>query len=486
MTLQPLLEPGWLNALLPEMVLIGGGILLMLLEVFAPRMRGAFASLALLVLLAAGFAELSVIGGLYFGGTYELSPITRIFDFTFLLAALLATMFSRDYLQREQIEGGEFYTLMLWGTVGMMMMAKGLDLLVVILGLEILSICIFVLVGYNRRATISNEAALKYFLMGAFATGFILYGTALFFGATGSTNVTNLGQFLATNPSTPMLTIAFVLLIGGIGFKLALAPFHAWAPDVYQGAPTPVAAWLSVAPKAATLIALVRILSAALPMSVAANWNQILAVLAIASMVIGNFVAIAQRDLKRMLAYSGIAHVGYMTIALVTLRDESVAAIAVYAITYVLMNIGAFGVVSLLQKSQNEPQTLDDVAGLGFRRPYYGLALAVCMFSLSGLPPTAGFISKFYVFRVAIESGDTWLAIIAIFTSIVSVYYYLRVVYYLYMKEPAAADITPTSVSPFAAGALAISMIGILMIGVFPTPLFETALRAAATLIHGQ
>ena len=486
MTLQPLLEPGWVNAILPELVLVTGGILLMLLEVFAPRARGTFGPLAVLILITANFAEFMVIGGTYFGGTYELSGITRIFDFTFILAAILAAMFSRDYLQREGIEAGEFYALLLWGTVGMMMMSKGLDLLVVILGLELLSICIFVLVGFNWKAPISNEAALKYFLMGAFATGFILYGTALFYGASGSTNVEALARYVATAEASPMLTIGFVLLLGGIGFKLALAPFHAWAPDVYQGAPTPVAAWLSVAPKAATLIALARILSATLPLSIEGHWNQILAFLAIASMVVGNLVAVAQRDLKRMLAYSGIAHVGYMTVALVTLRDESVAAIAVYVITYALMNIGAFGVISLLQKSQNEAQTLDDVAGLGFRRPYYGLALAICMFSLSGLPPTAGFISKFYIFRVAIESGDINLAIIAILTSIVSVYYYLRVVYYLYMKEPAAEDITPTVGTPFAAGALAISMIGILMIGIFPTPLFQTAVRAAAMLFNGR
>jgi NADH-quinone oxidoreductase subunit N len=486
MILQPLLEPGWVNAILPELVLIGGGILLILLEAFSPRMRGIFAPLAVIALIATALAEFMVVPGVFFGGTYELSPITRLFDFTFLLAALLAVMFSRDYLRREQIESGEFYALLLWGSVGMMMMAKGLDLLVVILGLEILSICIFVLVAFNRFASISNEASLKYFLMGAFATGFILYGTALFYGATGSTNVRDLARFTAEmEGSNVLLTIGFILLIGGIGFKLALAPFHAWAPDVYQGAPTPVAAWLSVAPKAATLIALVRILYATMPASIAGNWDQILAVMAIASMVIGNLVAIAQRDLKRMLAYSGIAHVGYMTIALVTLRDESVAAIAVYAITYALMNIGAFGVVSLLQKSQNEAQTLDDIAGLGFRRPYYGLALAVCMFSLSGLPPTAGFIAKFYIFRVAIESGDLGLAIIAILTSIVSVYYYLRVVYFLYMKEP-ADEVVGTAGGPFAAGALAISMIGILLIGIFPTPLFQNAVRAAAILFHGQ
>src|SRR5712692_8708763 len=221
----------------------------------------------------------------------------------------------------------------MWGTVGMMMMAKGLDLLIVVLGLELLSICIFVLTGYHRRISISNEASLKYFLMGAFATGFILYGTALFYGATQSTNFAEMGRVFATaNPRDPLLSIAFVLLMSGLGFKLAVAPFHGWAPDVYQGAPSPVAGWLSVAPKAATLIALIRLLAAMLPLLQHAAWLKMIAALAILSMIIGNAVAIAQRDLKRMLAYSGIAHVGYMLIALLTLRDDGVAAVAVYTI----------------------------------------------------------------------------------------------------------------------------------------------------------
>jgi len=260
--------------------------------------------------------------------------------------------------------------------VGMMMMAKGLDLLIIILGLEILSVCIFVLVGYHRRMPVSNEASLKYFLMGAFATGFILYGTALFYGATGSTNIHNMGRWFASNDATPLLTIAFVLMMSGFGFKLALAPFHPWAPDVYQGAPTPVAGWLSVAPKAATLIALVRLFEAMAPVLPTVNWMSMVAALSILSMIVGNAVAIVQRDLKRMLAYSGIAHVGYMMIALLTIRDDSVAAVAVYTIVYALMNIGAFGVVSLLIKNENDPHTLDDIAGLGFRRKFYGLALA--------------------------------------------------------------------------------------------------------------
>jgi NADH-quinone oxidoreductase subunit N len=482
--IQPLLESGWVNAILPEIVLVVGGLLLLMIEAFSDRTSRAIAGpLAVIILIGATWAQNFSVGGTFFGGTYEISGITRVFDLTFLLAAILASLFAREYLEREGIDSGEFYALLLWGTVGMMMMAKGLDLLIVILGLEILSVCIFVLVGYHRRLPVSNEASLKYFLMGAFATGFILYGTALVYGATQSTHIEGIRTFFAsvTSPN-PLLTIAFVLLLAGFGFKLALAPFHPWAPDVYQGAPTPVAGWLSVAPKAATIIALARLLDAMTPVLQRAQWTLMLAALAVLSMIVGNAVAIVQRDLKRMLAYSGIAHVGYMMIAMLTVRDDSVAAVAVYAITYALMNIGAFGVVSLLVKNQNDPQTLDDIAGLGFRRPFYGLAMAVCMFSLSGLPPTAGFISKFYIFKTAIESGHTTVAFIGILTSIVSVYYYLRVVYYLYMKEATHAVPVPVS-GVFATGALAISMIGILLIGVFPTPLFTMASNAARELL---
>ena len=482
MNLHPLIEQGWMNAILPELILSVAGMILILVDAFAPRAKAVLAPLTIILVTIAAWSENLVKGGTFFGGTYEISAITRVFDITFFLATMLATLFARDYLDRERIEGGEFYALLLWGAVGMMMMAKGLDLLIIVLGLEILSLCIFVLCGYHRRLAVANEASLKYFLMGAFATGFILYGTALFYGATQSTNITKMGQWFATGTATPILTIAFVLLMSGFGFKLALAPFHPWAPDVYQGAPTPVAGWLSVAPKAATLIALVRIFASMMPTFHLARWSTMVATLSVLSMIIGNAVAIAQRDLKRMLAYSGIAHVGYMLIAMLSVRDQSVAAVTVYVITYALMNIGAFGVVSMLAKNQNDPQTLDDIAGLGFRRPFYGLALTICMFSLSGLPPTAGFIAKFYVFKTAVDSGYTGIALVGILTSIVSVYYYLRVVYYLYMKEAPEGYAVPVA-GMFATGALAISMIGIFVIGIFPTPLFEMAGAAAHALL---
>src|ERR1041385_6577000 len=482
MTITPL-PPGWITAILPELILSVAGMLLILFDVFVPRARAVIPALAVIDLLIAFWSEMAVDGGTYFAGTYQISNITRVFDIVFLLAAILAALFAADYLERERLQSGEFYALLMWGTVGMMMMAKGLDLLVVILGLELLSICSCILVGFHRRIAVSNEASLKYFLMGAFATGFVLYGTALFYGATQSTRFDAMARYFATADATnPLLTVAFVLLMAGLGFKLAVAPFHGWAPDVYQGAPSPVSGWLSVAPKAATLIALVRIFAAMTPTFHLARWSSMVAALSVLSMIIGNFVAIAQRDLKRMLAYSGIAHVGYMLIAMLSVRDQSVAAVTVYVITYALMNIGAFGVVSMLAKNQNDPQTLGDVAGLGFRRPFYGLALTICMFSLSGLPPTAGFIAKFYVFKTAVDSGYTGIALVGILTSIVSVYYYLRVVYYLYMKEAPEGYAVPVS-GMFATGALAISMIGIFVIGIFPTPLFEMAGAAAHALL---
>lgn len=485
MTLTPL-ESNWLTAILPELILSVAGMMLILFDVFIPRARAVIPALAVIDLLAAFWSELFVDGGTYFAATYQISNVTRVFDIVFLLAAILAALFAADYLERERLQSGEFYALLMWATVGMMMMAKGLDLLVVILGLELLSICIFILVGYHRRIPVSNEASLKYFLMGAFATGFVLYGTALFYGATQSTNFAVMARWFATanaqQSSSPLLTIAFVLLMSGLGFKLAVAPFHGWAPDVYQGAPSPVAGWLSVAPKAATLIALIRIFGAMTPVIEHAAWLKMVAALSILSMILGNAVAIAQRDLKRMLAYSGIAHVGYMLIALLSLGPDAVAAIAVYTVTYALMNIGAFGVVSMLAKNQNDPQTLDDIAGLGFRRPFVGVALMVCMFSLSGLPPTAGFIAKFFIFKTAIDAGHTTIALIGILTSIVSVYYYLRVVYYLYMKEAPDGDmVLPGSV--FATSALAISVIGILFIGMHPTPLLAIAGAAARSLL---
>lgn len=486
MTLNPVLEPNWMAAIAPEIILSVAGLVLILLEAFTPRLRSAFSTLTLISLVTATAIEWDIVTGVFFGGSYASTGLTRIFDLAFLIAAILVTMLSHDFLNRHSVQAGEYYALLLWSTVGMMMMAKGVDLLVIVLGLELLSICLFVLLGYLRRMTLSTESSLKYFLMGAFATGFILYGTALFYGQTGSTNVREIASWIAAQPElSPMTTVAFVLFMAGIGFKLSLVPFHGWAPDVYQGAPTPVAAWLSTAPKAATFLALIHLLAGIIPVADVPGWTQLLGALSVMSMILGNLVATAQRDLKRMLAYSGIAHVGYMTIAIMVLGDEAAASVAVYAVVYALMNIGAFGVVALLDKHQNEPQTLNDIAGLGFRKPLHGIALTVFMLSLAGIPPTAGFAAKFFVFKVALESGAITIAVIGILTSIVSVFYYLRVVYYMYMRE--ADDATPALISGFFGnGALALAAIGVLVLGIMPGPLFDAARDAAQLLFQSR
>lgn len=484
MTLNPLLEPNWLSAISPEIVLALSGLALILLDAFGPKLRQAFSTLTVIAIIGTGAAEMNAAIGSFFGGTYVSTPLTRIFAFAFLVAVLLVTLLSHEFLDRHGVQSGEYYALLLWSTMGMYMMAKGTDLLIIILGLELLSICLFVLLGYLRRVSISTESSLKYFLMGAFATGFILYGTALFYGQTGSTNVREIAAWVVMQQQMPAaMTVAFILFMTGVGFKLSLAPFHAWAPDVYQGAPTPVAAFLSTAPKAATFLALIHLLAGIMPAAEMASWTRLLGALAILSMILGNLVATAQRDLKRMLAYSGIAHVGYMTIAIMVLRQDAAAAVALYALVYALMNIGAFGVIALLDKQQSESQTLSDIAGLGFRRPMHAAALTIFMLSLAGIPPTAGFAAKFYVFKTALESGAITIAVIGILTSIVSVFYYLRVVYYMYMRE--ADEATPlTAAGIFSNSAVAIAAVAIMVIGILPGPFLDAARTAAQSLFQ--
>ena len=479
MTLHPLIEPGWVNAILPELILTGGGILLMLVAAFAPRLRQATAPLALIVFIAAAWSENLVRAGRFFGGTYEVSGITRIFDITFLLAAMLATLFAREYLERENIESGEFYALLMWATVGMMMMAKGLDLLIVILGLELLSICIFVLVGYHRRIPISNEASLKYFLMGAFATGFILYGTALFYGSTRSTNFAEMSRVFATaNPSDPMLTIAFVLLMSGFGFKLAVAPFHGWAPDVYQGAPTPVAGWLSVAPKAATLIAVIRLLAAMSPLLQHAVWLKMIAALSILSMVIGNAVAIAQRDLKRMLAYSGIAHAGYILLGVLPGTTRGFTATLFYIAAYAVMNFGAFAVVTAVGAGGEQTAELSYWRGLFYRRPFLATVMTIFMLSLAGIPPTVGFFAKLFVFQ-ALVTAQIWAPlVVAVIMTVVSFYYYLRVIVVM-LAQPDGA-VAEKHIGFSTSTVLGAAAVATIFFGLFPSVVLDWAGHAAS------
>jgi NADH-quinone oxidoreductase subunit N len=368
------------------------------------------------------------------------------------------------------------------GHLGVLLMIRGLDLLVVFIGLETLSLSFYVLAAFFRPIQASSEAGLKYFLTGAFASAFTLYGIALLFGKAGSVRIAALSR--PDLAADPLVAFALLLLLVGFGFKMSLAPFHAWAPDVYQGMPTPAVAYLSVAPKGASVIVLYRVLTTVFQTGMPDRFRTGIAALAILSMCLGNVVALAQRDIKRLLAYSGIAHMGYVTIALAVFGREALAAVIVYFFAYVVSNAGAFAAVSALYRDEAKPHPVGLLAGEGRRTPYASAVLALCLFSLAGIPATAGFIGKFFVFKAAMEQGLYALAIIGVVNSLVSIGYYLKVVYVLYMREPLDEE-RPPALATADRVALALCGAGVLVLGIFPAGLWNLARRAAASLPFG-
>ena len=468
-----------LLAAAPEIVLASTGCLILLLEAFAPVLRRWFATLSLAGVAGSLYFLLEAPVGTTFGGRFESSPLTALTGLFLGGSAALAILVAKPYLERTGEEKGEFYALLLWGHLGVSLMVRGLDLLIVFIGLEILSLSFYVLAAFFRRVEASAEAGLKYFLTGAFASAFTLYGIVLLFGASGSTRIADLAQpGLATRPG---LLLGVLLLVVGFGFKMSLAPFHAWAPDVYQGMPTPAVLYLSIAPKGASVLVLYRVLSAAFEPALPERFRTAIVALAILSMSLGNVVALAQRDAKRLLAYSGIAHMGYVTIALAVFGREALAAAIVYFFAYLVSNAGAFAAVSALYRDESKPHPIAMLAGEGRRARFASAVFALCLFSLAGIPATAGFIGKFFLFKAAIEKGMYALAIIGVLNSLVSIGYYLKVVYILYMRDP----IEPEGPPPLASAdrlALAICAVGIFAIGIFPASLWRLARSAAASL----
>ena len=468
-----------LLAIAPEIVLASTGCLILLLEAFAPALRRWFATLSLAGVAGSLYFLLAAPAGATFGGRFETSGLTALTGLFLGGSAALAILVAKPYLQRTGEEKGEFYALLLWGHLGVSLMVRGLDLLIVFIGLEILSLSFYVLAAFFRRVEASAEAGLKYFLTGAFASAFTLYGIVLLFGASGGTRIADLAQpGLATKPG---LILGVLLLIVGFGFKMSLAPFHAWAPDVYQGMPTPAVLYLSIAPKGASVLVLFRVLSAAFAPGLPERFQTALAALAILSMTLGNVVALAQRDAKRLLAYSGIAHMGYVTIALVVFGREALAAAIVYFFAYLVSNAGAFAAVSALYRDESKPHPIAMLAGEGRRARFASAVFALCLFSLAGIPATAGFIGKFFLFKAALERGLYTLAVIGVLNSLVSIGYYLKVVYILYMRDP----IEPDGAPPLASAdrlALAICAIGVFAFGIFPASLWRLARSAAASL----
>ena len=468
----------WL-AIAPEVVLAAAGCVILLLEAFAPALRRWFATLSLAGVAGSLYCLLNAPMGTSFGGRYETSSLTTIMGLFLGGSAVLAILVAKPYLERTGEEKGEFYALLLWGHLGVSLMTRGLDLLIIFIGLETLSLSFYVLAAFFRGVEASAEAGLKYFLTGAFASAFTLYGVVLLFGASGGTRISGLAQ--AGLAGRPAVAMGLLLLIVGFGFKMSLAPFHAWAPDVYQGMPTPAVLYLSIAPKGASVLVLYRVLAAVFESGMPDRFRTGLAALAIVSMTLGNVVALAQRDAKRLLAYSGIAHMGYVTIALAVFGREALAAVIVYFFAYLVSNAGAFAAVSALFRDETKPHPVAMLAGEGRRARFASAVFALCLFSLAGIPATAGFIGKFFLFKAALEKGLYALALIGVINSLVSIGYYLKVVYILYMREP----IEPAPPPPLATGdrlALAICAAGILALGIFPAHLWELARSAAASL----
>ena len=472
-------------AIMPETILCLVAMVLLLVNVFVPTEKKAY--LGYLSLIGIIGAFVTVVSGWNapvelqsgFGGSVLQDNFSLFFKGIFLISAALSILITDQYMEREGCNQGEIYPLMLFATSGMMLMASGTDLMTIFLGLEVLSVALYVLAGFNRGNRKSNEAGLKYFLLGAFSTGFLLYGMALTYGATGTTKIAKIAEFISQNSSVtlnPLLIVGMLLIAVGFSFKIAAAPFHMWTPDVYEGAPTPMTAFMSVGPKAAGFAAFLRVFIIALP-ALTPQWSSLLWILAVLTMTVGNITALYQQNIKRMLAYSSIAHAGYVLVGFVADNAVGTAGIMFYMLSYAFMNIGAFAIIILVGRKGEANNNVSDYAGFGFKHPVLGMVMSIFLFSLAGIPPAAGFIGKFYLFSGAIQAGYIWLAIIGVLNSAASVYYYLRVMVFMYMKDP-VEEFDWFKVTPSIAVCLLLAVAGVLIPGMFPGYILEVAQKA--------
>ena len=466
-----------IQQIFPEIALSAFGIFILLLDTFLPRsQRHVATGIALLGIAVTAIFTLGLVDedGTFFSGMIIVDGFSIFFRITFLVIGGLTILASSSYVTRENLAVGEFQALVLFAIVGMNLMVASNELIMIFLGLETLSISSYILLGIKRSDPKSNESALKYFLLGSFSSAFMLYGIALAYGATRTTNLELIGREIAAGSASMTLIYAAVgLLFVGFGFKVAVVPFHVWTPDVYEGAPTPITAFMSVGPKAAGFAILIRVLMVAFPATYG-KWLGVVWLSAALTMIVGNCVALVQSNIKRMLAYSSIAHAGYILVGVATGNEEGVAAVLFYTLAYALMNIGAFTIVALVSSKGDHKTHIDDFAGLGFKQPGLAAALSIFLLSLAGIPLTAGFAGKFFLFRAALESHFIWLAIIGVINSAISVYYYLRVIVVMYMKEP-ADDWSPVAMTPSAISVIALAVFGVLQFGIFPELLINLA-----------
>ena len=469
--MEPILAPKSIDliALAPVLVLSVFAMGVLVLDLWAGKNKTLimFVSLVGLLMTAISAFAKNPIPAFAFTDSYIVDHLSIFFTCIFTLSSAMAILLSSDYNEREEIKVGEYYALILLCTVGMIVLASSTDMIMIFLGIEIVSICLYVLAGFKRDDPVSNEAALKYFLLGAFATGFLLYGMTLVYGSTGSTNLFKIAEFVKTQgaQSNPLLLMGIVLLIIGLGFKVAAVPFHMWAPDVYQGSPTPVTAFMSVGPKAAAFAAFFRVFAETIP-EMAPAWEMLLCSVAVLSMFVGNLGAIMQTNIKRMLAFSSISHAGYLLIAVIAKSSLAGSGLLFYMLTYTFTTFGAFGIIILLGRKGQENLEIENYSGLAYKHPILAISMTVFLLSLGGLPPFAGFVAKFYLFSAAMEEGFVALVIIAVLNSAISFYYYLKVVVFMYMKEPAGEF--QISLTPMTLFVIIIGIIGTIDLGIFP------------------
>lgn len=475
---------GQFDAVIPILCVTLAGLVVLLAEAFRGKdERMPIGGLAIIGLLGAGVASFL----LWDSNAESFGAVTAdnfglFINIILVIVGLVTVVLSGPTIERDRLPAGEYYAITLFAIVGMMLMGQATDLLVIFLALETMSIAVYILTGIRREQQQSTEAAFKYFLLGAFASAFFLYGIAFLYGVTGTTNIETLSTRIAAQSMSgnPMILLGIGLLIVGFAFKIAAVPFHMWSPDAYEGAPTVVTGFMSTGVKAAALAAFVRVFLKGLDPMIA-DWAPVLWWIAAATMVVGTVVGVAQTSLKRMLAYSSIAHAGYLLAGLVAGNDVGKAAILFYLAAYALTNLGAFGIIALLGSRERANDDLRDYAGLWHTHPGLAMLMTFFLLSLGGFPPTAGFIAKWYVFSAAVGSGYYGLAIIGVLSSVVSVFFYLRIVVMMYMTERDARPV-PAPVPAIAMAALVVSMIGVLYLGVLPTRVIELAQNSITTI----
>ena len=476
-------------ALLPHVAVLLTGLIVLVLDLYLPS-RGRWANeVVSLAGLAVAFAcALCQAGGepfTVFMGMAVVDGLGTFFNAVFVLIAALTVLLSAPYVRREDIRSGEYYALVLFATLGFMFVGSASDLVMMFLAIETFSMATYILAGLLRDTPRSLESAFKYFMLGAFSSAFFLYGIATLYGALGTTNLLAMSQAIGDQGASPLLLMGMALLIVGLGFKVAVVPFHMWVPDVYDGAPTAVTAFMTAGPKAAAFAALLRVFAQGFGApAFSAEWVPVFAVLAALTMLLGNVVAIVQQSIKRMLAYSSIAHAGYAFVALVAHNTAGAGSILYYLVAYAFMSLGAFTVLMIVARRDDQRYAFNDYAGLGATNPALAAIMSLFMFALAGFPPTAGFTGKFYVFSAAAQSGYYVLAVIGVLTSVVSVVYYARVVILMYMYEPDAAA-PRLRLAPASMACLGVTVFGVLYLGIFPGGVMQLAARSVAFLFPG-